>query len=91
MNGALLQDGLTPEEDEAPGLLSVRSRMKELGCCVEIYRPTTVVIMESGVFLPCLDQFMLSPLVTWVGNAENSDFLPKTSISAYRSFILFVM
>ncbi|XP_035493864.2 girdin-like isoform X4 [Scophthalmus maximus] len=22
--------------------------------------------MESGVFLPCLDQFMLSPLVTWV-------------------------
>ncbi|XP_037328735.2 girdin-like isoform X2 [Pungitius pungitius] len=22
--------------------------------------------MESGVFLPCLDEFMLSPLVTWV-------------------------
>ncbi|KAM8771501.1 girdin-like isoform 2-T2 [Acanthopagrus schlegelii] len=22
--------------------------------------------METGVFLPCLDQFMLSPLVTWV-------------------------
>ncbi|XP_029949286.1 girdin-like [Salarias fasciatus] len=22
--------------------------------------------MESGVFLPCVDQFMLSPLVTWV-------------------------
>ncbi|XP_038570145.1 girdin-like isoform X4 [Micropterus salmoides] len=24
------------------------------------------ITMESGVFLPCLDQFMLSPLVTWV-------------------------
>uniref|UniRef100_UPI0037E8927B girdin n=1 Tax=Semicossyphus pulcher TaxID=241346 RepID=UPI0037E8927B len=28
--------------------------------------------MESGVFLPCLDQFMLSPLVTWV-----KTFMPK--------------
>lgn len=28
--------------------------------------------MESGVFLACLDQFMLSPLVTWVSNAEVS-------------------
>ncbi|XP_030279830.1 girdin-like isoform X4 [Sparus aurata] len=28
--------------------------------------PPTPLTMESGVFLPCLDQFMLSPLVTWV-------------------------
>ncbi|XP_041641582.1 girdin-like [Cheilinus undulatus] len=28
--------------------------------------------MESGVFLPCLDQFMLSPLVTWV-----KTFMPR--------------
>lgn len=26
----------------------------------------TFATMESGVFLPCLDQFMMSPLVTWV-------------------------
>ncbi|XP_041840071.1 girdin-like isoform X2 [Melanotaenia boesemani] len=29
--------------------------------------------MESGVFLPCLDQFMLSPLVTWVKTFVPSD------------------
>ncbi|XP_074520632.1 girdin-like isoform X2 [Halichoeres trimaculatus] len=29
--------------------------------------------MESGVFLPCLDQFMLSPLVTWVKTFMPSD------------------
>lgn len=26
--------------------------------------------MESGVFLPALDHFMLSPLVTWVSSAR---------------------
>uniref|UniRef100_A0A665T893 Uncharacterized protein n=1 Tax=Echeneis naucrates TaxID=173247 RepID=A0A665T893_ECHNA len=34
--------------------------------------------MESGVFLPSLEQFMLSPLVTWVSDAERFDSLPKT-------------
>ncbi|XP_070683678.1 girdin-like [Pempheris klunzingeri] len=29
--------------------------------------------MESGVFLPCLDQFMLSPLVTWVKTFTPND------------------
>ncbi|KAM9770546.1 girdin-like isoform 5-T5 [Menidia menidia] len=29
--------------------------------------------MESGVFLPCLDQFMLTPLVTWVKTFELTD------------------
>lgn len=28
--------------------------------------------MESGVFLPALDHFMLSPLVTWVSSARGS-------------------
>ncbi|TWW58612.1 Girdin Akt phosphorylation enhancer [Takifugu flavidus] len=28
--------------------------------------PGTLAVMEPGLFLPCVDQFMLSPLVTWV-------------------------
>lgn len=46
--------------------------------------------MESGVFLPCLDQFMLSPLVTWVSNTGGSDFLTDTEMSNLSSWILFV-
>lgn len=32
--------------------------------------PGTLAVMEPGLFLPCVDQFMLSPLVTWVSGAK---------------------
>uniref|UniRef100_A0A4W6C1N1 Coiled-coil domain containing 88Aa n=1 Tax=Lates calcarifer TaxID=8187 RepID=A0A4W6C1N1_LATCA len=62
--------------------------------------------MESGVFLPCLDQFMLSPLVTWVktfvpndagvhldfSELLDGDFLNDimTQISQYINLINFI-
>lgn len=36
--------------------------------------------MESGVFLPALDHFMLSPLVTWVSSVCR-DLQQQTSLS----------
>lgn len=41
--------------------------------------------MESEGFLPCLDQFMLSPLVTWVSN-EGPVVLTVTELSNLSSW-----
>uniref|UniRef100_A0A3B3ZVR5 Uncharacterized protein n=1 Tax=Periophthalmus magnuspinnatus TaxID=409849 RepID=A0A3B3ZVR5_9GOBI len=39
--------------------------------------------MESGVFLPCLDQFMMSPLVTWV-----KTFMPEDQTMLFDFSVL---
>lgn len=46
------------------------------------YQPAAPVRMDSGGLLPSLDQFMLSPLVTWVSDAGSFDLLPNTMISS---------
>lgn len=46
--------------------------------------PGTLSVMEPGLFLPCVDQFMLSPLVTWVSGAkERFISLQHSSISKH--------
>ncbi|KAM7009857.1 girdin-like isoform 2-T2 [Tautogolabrus adspersus] len=67
MNGALLQDE-SLKEDVGNSYEATTSLflVDTAALSFLIVSPTTLVTMESGVFLPCLDQFMLSPLVTWV-------------------------
>lgn len=44
--------------------------------------PGTLAVMEPGLLLPCVDQFMLSPLVTWVSGAKELFIsLQRSSVS----------
>lgn len=66
---------------EDAGELLLRDRTRVFGsvrrrescappCCGSDALDSCIERMESGVFLNCLDQFMLSPLVTWVSAAR---------------------